>query len=191
MYVNKCIKCGTEFEMSGHDDVIECKHCGNGAHMDDYYEFHKFNDDCVIPESPSKWVAQERIDVIKEIRANPNYSFKEKCKVGDIPETHWIKNKQTSEICGEGEITIDHSGIHFKGTKRGAEFNFDLTYQVIFSLVIVTCPDHFALYINGKFHEFFPERDSTGKMLLLVEEMHRLHVNEWKNFPWNDYMYIE
>ena len=26
-------------------------------------------------------------------------------------------------------------------------------------------------------------------MLLIVEEMHRLHVNNWKNYPWNAYMY--
>ena len=24
---------------------------------------------------------------------------------------------------------------------------------------------------------------------ILVEEMHRLHVNAWKNFPWFDYLY--
>ena len=29
----------------------------------------------------------------------------------------------------------------------------------------------------------------TGKVLLLIEEMHRYHFNSWKNFPWNDWMY--
>ena|GEM_PF-5148823 len=29
----------------------------------------------------------------------------------------------------------------------------------------------------------------TGKVILLTEEMHRLHVNTWKNFPWYSRMY--
>jgi hypothetical protein len=41
----------------------------------------------------------------------------------------------------------------------------------------------------GDFYEFTPEIPAVGKMLLLTEEMHRLHVNEWKNFPWNAFMY--
>ena len=37
----------------------------------------------------------------------------------------------------------------------------------------------------------FPIEPVTIKLLLIVEEMHRLHVNLWKNFSWNDYMYDE
>ncbi|MBO4366774.1 MAG: hypothetical protein J5843_03850, partial [Clostridia bacterium] len=29
----------------------------------------------------------------------------------------------------------------------------------------------------------------AGYALLITEEMHRLHANIWKNFPWNDWMY--
>ena len=32
----------------------------------------------------------------------------------------------------------------------------------------------------------FPKGRTVGKILLIVEEMHRLHVNNWKNFPWMD-----
>ena len=28
-----------------------------------------------------------------------------------------------------------------------------------------------------------------GYIYMLIQEMHRLHVNYWKNFPWFDYMY--
>ena len=49
---------------------IYCKECGNGATMDDYYDFHKFDETCVIPELVSDWVNQERIYLIKAIRKN-------------------------------------------------------------------------------------------------------------------------
>ena len=37
--------------------------------------------------------------------------------------------------------------------------------------------------------DFYPEVRCVGKAIMLTEEMHRLHVNTWKNFPWFDYMY--
>ena len=52
----KCPKCGAELQMTAEKNYIRCKSCGNGATMDDYYEFHPFTEDCVIPEFPSKWV---------------------------------------------------------------------------------------------------------------------------------------
>ncbi len=44
----------------------------------------------------------------------------------------------------------------------------------------------FAIYHDGKYYDIFPNRRVVGKILLVVEEMHRLHVNHWKNFPWAD-----
>ena len=47
----------------------------------------------------------------------------------------------------------------------------------------------FSLYVNEEYHDFYPEYRCVGKIIMLTEEMHRLHVNKWKNFPWFDYMY--
>ena len=49
--------------------------------------------------------------------------------------------------------------------------------------------NHFCLYNRGEYFEFFPSRQTVGKFCLLVEEMHRYHVNFYKNFKWYDYMY--
>lgn len=185
----KCPKCGAEFKMETGENTIKCTNCGNGALLNDYYEFIPFDKTCKIPESMSKWVDWERIQVIKEIRENPNFSFTEHVKVGCIPDYKWIKDKKTSEICGEGDITIDHNGIHFVGKKNGEDWAFSLSYKVVFSLIIVTDCTFFSLYINNRYHDFIPDNKTVGKMLLLTEEMHRLHVNTWKNFPWCDYMY--
>ena len=109
--------------------------------------------------------------------------------LGYLPPHKYVKKMKTSEVCGEGTITIDHRGIHFDGVKLGEPFSFDLKYSTVYSLIIMTSTAQFSLYIDGEFHDFIPDRRSVGKMLLTVEEMHRYHFNTWKNFPWNDWMY--
>ena len=34
----KCPECGTEFQMLGENDTLECKACGAKARMNDYYD---------------------------------------------------------------------------------------------------------------------------------------------------------
>ena len=185
----KCPKCGTEFEMEAQGNYIRCKHCGNEATMDDYYDFHKKDDTCVIPDTPSDWAHLERQAIIDEIRKDPNYSFSVKVKVGTLPKDHYVDKTRTTEIVGEGIYTIDHKGVHFRGTKEGKEFNFDLDYKQVMTYPMTVDLSIFSLYINEEYHDFYPEYRCVGKVLMLTEEMHRLHVNKWKNFPWFDYMY--
>ena len=91
--------------------------------------------------------------------------------------------------CGKGKITIDHSGMHFEGERHGEPWSWSLGYDIIYSLVIENDTTATCMYVNGECIELIPTTPCIGKMLLLVEEMHRLHVNLWKNFPWCDYMY--
>lgn len=186
----KCPKCGAMFELEGVGDNLVCNHCGNGATMDDYYEFHPYNKDCVIPESMSKWVAWERQEIIKDIRNDPKYFYEEEVEIGTIPDYELIKNQDTSLKCGKGKLRIDHDGVHFVGTKFGEPFSFDLNYKQIYTIITEKDSSYFNFFVKGKYYDFFPlEHHSTGYIMLLIEEMHRLHVNTWKNFKWNDYMY--
>lgn len=184
----KCPKCGEMFTMEGKNDHLECKNCGNGATMDDYYEFHPYKD-AKIFESMTKWVAWERQEIIKDIRKDPNYFYEEHVKLGKLPEYELVKNYGTSVVCGEGTFRVDHDGVHYKGTKDGKEYGFDLSYKTIYTIVTEKDSSYFNFYVNGTYYDFFPEKASTGYIMLLIEEMHRLHVNTWKNFPWNSYMY--
>jgi len=184
----RCPRCGAEFETEGVGDKITCHRCGNGATMDDYYEFHPFDESCVIPESPSAWVNDERVQVIREIRADENYVFTEKISLGKIPDGRWLKHKKTSEIVANGTMTIDHNGVHFRGEDTNLH-DFDVPYTEIYSTVTEVDASNFSFYYRGEYHEIHPERHSFMKAHLLIEEMHRLHVNVYKNFPWNDYMY--
>lgn len=181
----RCPRCGKEFDMIGEKDYIKCNSCGNGAHMNDYYDFIPFDESCVIPVSPSKWVDEERKVVYKQIQ-DPNFEFSFDVKIGTLPEHKFLKDYKTSELCGEGRVTINHEGFFYNGSKDGKEFNFKIDYKFLPTLGMVTDVTFFALYYQGKYYDVFPKEPVVGKVLLTVEEMHRMHVNAWKNFPWMD-----
>lgn len=185
----KCPKCGEEFSMVSEGDTIKCKCCGNGAEMDEYYNLHPFNDECVIPELPTDWVHAERQDIINEIRKDPNYSYSFHVKLGFLPKDHYVDKKVTSEICGEGEYTIDHKGVHYKGTRHGEPWSFDLDYKEVQTYPMTVDLSIFSLFVNEEYYDFYPDIRNVGKVIMLTEEMHRLHINRFKNFPWFSYMY--
>ena len=170
-------------------NYIKCTECNNGANIDDEYNFNKFDGTCRIPDTPSDWVHEERQVIIDEIRKDKNYSYSVNCDLGYLPKDHLVADKKVSEICGKGVFTVDHKGVHFKGTKLGQDWGFDLNYNQIWTFNVPLDMSTFGIYIQEEFHEFIPETKSITKLLLLVEEMHRLHINKFKNFPWFDYMY--
>ena len=184
----KCPKCGKEFTMKGEGNTIVCSSCGNGAMMDDYYQFHPF-EGAVIPTTPHHWVEQQRMDLIKEIRENPDYYFEDECQLGNLDEFKLVGNNKTSFIVGEGKVRVDHTGLHYKGTRNGEPYEFNVDYNELWTLTTEVDASFFHFYLKGEFMEITPKHQTVGKFCLLVEEMHRYHVNTYKNFKWNDYMY--
>ena len=186
----KCPKCGQELCLEAENRTIKCSNCGNGATMDDYYDFHPLNDECVLFDTPSDWADWERVQVIHEIRDNKDFALEEEVDIGELPKYKYIKDKRKTSIpCGHGKIRFDHEGIHFDGVKNDEPWHFDLSYSVIYSAIAEDDFTKFFLPVKEEFFEFFPKRHIVGKIILVIEEMHRLHFNTWKNFPWNDYMY--
>ena len=174
--------------MKGEGDKITCSNCGNGATMDDYYQFHPFKD-AVIPKSPFDWVENQRMDIIKEIRENPDYYFEDECQIGNLDEYKLVGKNKTSFIVGSGKLRIDHKGMHYKGTRNGEPYEFTADYKNLYTLITAVDASFFNFYLNGEYFDVFPKHQTVGKICLLVEEMHRYHVNTYKNFKWNDYMY--
>lgn len=185
----RCPKCGKIFTMHSFDNVIECSECGNGASMDEYYKFHPY-EGSIIPDTPSKWSDYEREQIIKEIHEDPNFKYVEKVKLGILPKDHIVKNGGTSELAGEGTITVDHNGLHYEGTKNNEPFNIDLDYTEFHTVLGSTDFSYFFIYKNGEYFDLFPqERRSGYHVMLIVEEMHRMHVNTYKALPQYQYMY--
>ena len=185
----KCPKCGSEFTLKGEGDKITCSNCGNGATMDDFYQFHPY-ENAVIPKSPLEWSEWQREQIINEIRQNPDYRFEDECEIGNLDEHKLLKGKTaTSFKVGKGRIWIDHQGLHYEGTRNGQPYHFDVGYKNLYTLITEVDMSYFNLYINGEYFDVFPKHQTVWKFYLLVEEMHRYHVNFYKNFKWKDYMY--
>ncbi len=183
-----CPKCGSEFTMLGEGDVIKCSHCGNGATVNEYYDLVSLDEDCVIPESPRVWTDLERKNAAEAVK-NPDFVLTEKVKLGMLPDYEYLKNNDTSEIVGEGILTLDHTGLTYKGTRKGEEVTL---FQPIKSLPTYgMCTDVSRIYtfIDDKFCEFYPESHSVGKWLHCTEEMHRFEGGKWQNFPDADTRY--
>ena len=77
----------------------------------------------------------------------------------------------------------------FNGTKDGQPFSFVLSYTTLYTLIYTTSTKYFGTYVDGNYYEFYPEEKICGKLLLVVEEMHRYHVNSWPNYEWKSYLY--
>ena len=135
------------------------------------------------------WTHLERQAIIDEIRSNSDYSFSVNVKLGDIPKDHLLTEEKSTEICGEGVYTVDHKGVHYRGTRHGEEWAFDMDYNQVFTYPSSVMLDRFSLYVDNEYYDFIPEYRATGKLTILTEEMHRYHINKWKNFPWFSYMY--
>lgn len=181
-FLYKCPKCNTEFEMLGEGDKIVCKRCGNGATLDKYYNLSPLNNDCIIPATPKKWYEWQRKEVYKEIKNDLNFTLTEKVKLGTIPKYKPLKDYKTSEITGEGVITISRNGFNYKGTKDGEAVNFTIPTDRLPTYGMCTDMSRFYTFYNKEFVEFYPQTESVAKWLLVTEELHRINGGSWKNF---------
>lgn len=185
----KCPSCGEEFAMTDSEDRLYCKRCGAGVQIDDTYALTPSKKGMKLPKNISNWFDWERQCVVKEIKNDPNFVFEEHVKLGKLDPYKPLKNKKTSVLCGEGEFRIDHTGVSYKGKKDGQEFSFHMSYEEINTFGMPTDTSYVSLYYAGEYYDIFPEGSTSIKMLLLVEEMHRLHVNKWKALPNEKWIY--
>ena len=177
----RCPKCGSEFTLKGEGNTIRCSSCGNGAVLNEYYDLQPLDDGCVIPETPRVWFDRER-EIAAELVKAPDFVLTERVQLGMLPRYKHLTKQATSEIVGEGTLTLDRTGLTYKGTCRGETVTL---FQKIANLPTYgMCTDVSRIYtfIDGEFCEFFPEGHTVGKWLHCTEEMHRLMGGKWKNF---------
>ena len=179
-----CPKCGKELTMKGHDNVIECLECGNKAILNEYYDLLPENETCVIPETPSKWFNDERLRV-RELVKDDNFIYQEHIKLGVLPKYKYLKNKATSEIVGDGLLTITKKAFVFEGTKDNQPFKLEIDPKTLPTFGMCTDVTFFYTFDNGVYYEFIPDGETTAKWLLSVEEVHRAVGGKWQDFPEN------
>lgn len=177
-----CPRCHEEFGMRGEGNTIYCTRCANGAMMNEYYEFIPLDDNCVIPDTPREWFDLQRRHIYHAVKET-GFVLKEKVQLGVLPKYEYLKNQATSLIVGEGELTLDHSGFSFSGTREGQPFSFHIEPEQLPTFGMCTDISRFYTFFEDEFLEFYPETQSVEKWFLAAEELHRLAGGQWRNFP--------
>ena len=190
-YLYKCPTCGKDFTTLGEGNKLYCTECGAGVTFDNYYNMHPITSNTIMMETPKKWYDWQRQCVYREIKANPNYTFTQKVKLGTLPKYKPLKNYATSDIVGEGIITISRNGFTYDGTKNGEPFTFSLSTEQLPTYGMCTDMTRFYTFYQKDFYEFYPETECVAKIFLVTEELHRINGGKWKNLPQLDYIYKE
>lgn len=176
-----CPRCGKEFTMKGEFNKIYCTSCNNGATITNTYEMIPFDDTCIIPSTQTEWFNKERALAKEEIK-DPNFKLTEKVKLGVLPLYKNLKNQATSEIVGEGLITLNHDGLTYNGTYNNEVVEMHIGIKELPTYGMCTDLTRFYTFYKGKFIEFYPEGETVEKWFLATESLHRLHNGKWRDF---------
>ena len=176
-----CPKCGKQHAMLGEGNVIRCTACGNGASIDETYTMTPLDETCVIPETQTQWFNMQR-EVVKKEVADENFRLTEKVKLGMLPKQGLLKNQETSILVGEGEITLDRTGLTYEGTRDGEAWSFHIDSKNLPTYGMCTDVSRFYTFYKGEFVEFYPENKTVEKFFLATEEIHRLNGGKWQDF---------
>ena len=176
-----CPRCNKEFTMKGEYNKIYCTSCNNGATITNTYEMIPFDDTCIIPATQTEWFNKERALAKEEIK-DPNFKLTEKVKLGVLPLYKNLKNQATSEIVGEGLITLNHDGLTYNGTYNNEVVEMHIGIKELPTYGMCTDLTRFYTFYKGKFIEFYPEGETVEKWFLTTESLHRLHNGKWRDF---------
>lgn len=183
----RCPHCNKEFSIEVKKDFIECTNCGIKVHIDDKYNL-SYSKDLFLPSTPNKWGEWERRMVRKEVM-DPNFSYTERVRIGVLPKYNFIKKTEHSDYIGEGYLTIDRTGITYKGTKDNEEVTLHASSKDVYTVIMSTDMRFFFTYaFGGEYLDFEPLDNYTClKQVLAIEEIHRVNGGKWKYYKDFDY----
>ena len=102
-----------------------------------------------------------------------------------LPKYEFLKNQKTSEIVGEGYLTLNHTGLTYDGTKDGQPFTFFIPIANLPTYGMCTDVSRFYSFYEGEFVEFYPEKNVVEKFFLATEEIHRATGGKWQDFKFD------
>ena len=174
-----CPKCGALYRMECSGNRMRCAACGNEIEIDEKYNIAPVGDS-VCPPLVTDWTILERERAAADVRKE-GFTHSGRVKVGVIPDHRWLRGGATSEICGEGQLTLDGEGLRFVGTLKGEPYEFFLPISGCYTYGMCTDISRFYTFVKGKFIEFYPEENDVLRWDHLTEEMHRFKGGVWQN----------
>lgn len=169
-----CPKCGALLTTVTDGDVIKCSSCGNGAKLNNYYEFEKLNEDCVIPENIADWFELLKEEERQRIAGDENFEMRSHV----ILRRPYRKKTEWLSPVGEGELVLDREGLKYAGTQDGEEFNLLVPIAALPALAF-GCGKHITLYYEGEYYSLVPDNAQECVRWSVVEEiLHALNLQE-------------
>ena len=175
-----CPKCGAMHKMRCEGNTMTCLECGNTIVIDEKYNIKAASENDICPKLVTDWTLAERQRAYDDVRQE-GFTYSEHVKIGTLPKYEYLKHVETSRIVGDGILTLDGNGLHFRGTENGNEFNFDLATNEVPTFGMCTDITRFYTFVQGEFIEFFPDSRDVLRWDHLVEEMHRYKGGSWQN----------
>ncbi len=177
-----CPRCGALYQNETEGDALRCRACGNTVHLDETYALRPAEgSEC--PAHVTDWTILERERAAEDVRRE-GFCHSGRVKVGVLPERRVLFGDKTSELRGEGTLTLDRGGLHYDGTLEGAPFRFDLPSAQLPTYGMCTDISRFYLFLDGRFLEFYPEAGDVLYWDHLTEELHRAQGGKWQNTPY-------
>jgi len=174
-----CPKCGALYKMDCEGNRMRCKNCGNTVELDECYNLKPVGDS-VCPELVTDWTILERERAAEEVR-KPDFCHEGHVKIGILPDYKPLKGDATSIISGDGMLKLDTEGLHFDGSLCGEPFKFDIASEHVPTYGMCTDISRFYTFVDGRFIEFYPDRNDVLLWDHLTEEFHRYKGGAWQN----------
>jgi len=170
----QCPACQTEYQMSSHDHLLHCDHCGKTWEMTELGELKAQSGVTEFSHIPD-WYEWQRANVRREIESG-TYAFKSEVRIESLP------NSKGFVVFEEpGLLTHDQEGFTLQGVCQGEPFTLNWTPQSIYSCHIEydykKRGDCIDLNTNSDTFYLFPQGGafSVTKISLATEELHRFH----------------
>lgn len=175
-----CPACGSMYEMKTEGNTMTCLHCGNSIVMDEYCSIRPADEKSVCPELVTDWTLMERKKAREDVMKD-GFTHSEHVKIGMLPEYRLLTGGKTSEICGDGILTLDREGLHFRGKKNGEDFSFDLSSDNVPTYGMCTDISRLYTFVDGEFVEFYFDDGDVLRWDHLTEELHRVNGGKWQD----------
>ena len=175
-----CPKCASMNTMECSGNIMRCTSCGNTISIDECYNITAADESSVCPELVTDWTILERERAARDVAA-PDFRYTGHVRVGKLPEYTLLHGDATSVICGEGDLCLDSSGLHFSGIIEGKNAEFSISPQNLPTYGMCTDISRFYTFVDGEFVEFYPEKRDVLRWDHLTEELHRSSGGKWQN----------
>ncbi|MEG2014853.1 MAG: hypothetical protein RR086_03895 [Clostridia bacterium] len=183
----KCPCCGEEFTLSEYGENVKCSNCGYGVNINEYYDLTPLKPNDFVFNDIDKWYKWQRKEVRKEV-LQENFLMSTPC-ILKTSDKYRLHTKPLHKV-GEGEITLNHSGFYYKGTKDGQPFQFFCEISAIPSAPFGPGVD-FDIYYEDEYYCIEPNQNKIQvvKWMLACEELHNLIDEKWEKVSDDVYAY--